>query len=154
MKNTLSLVLISFTFLFCNGQDALPTLNILPSTPETASFATNTNYESSFKDMTLYCSVKFDAVISVIEYGDSNPVRILYKVYPHGGSGNYKYRWRVYGNVFEGNGTDTFELNFPCLSEGEEQISKVYCEVTDLDTNKKFLAELRYPVIPCYTINN
>lgn len=109
--------------------------------------------DSVFSADSSHYSFKFDAAIAVMEYGETDPVHIVYKVYPYGGSGNYVYRWRLYGESFDEEGTDIFEIYFHCLPNGEEQNNKVYCEVTDLDTDEKFVAEHLHPVIPCYTLN-
>ncbi len=118
------------------------------------SFDSNSDNEHRTESTTMIHSrTKFDAVISVIDYGETNPVSIFYKVYPYGGSGNYIYKWRVYGTSYGESGGDTYELVFPCIENQEEQFCKVYCEVTDVVANQKFTAELRHHVIPCYTSN-
>ena len=79
----------------------------------------DTGNESNPTHGTPYCTAKFDAVIDVIAYGDSDPVQIVYQVHPHGGSGYYAFRWRLYGSEFDENGTFTHQFSFPCLPQGK-----------------------------------
>ncbi|WP_430906179.1 hypothetical protein [Maribacter sp. 2-571] len=94
--------------------------------------------------------LKFDAVITVLEYTEGATPTIHYKVHPYGGSGNYAFKWRVYGQSFDQESGDTFWLEYPCPTDTEKYISKVFCEVTDLQTDLKFETRLYHHVIPCY----
>ncbi|MCL6220766.1 hypothetical protein [Zunongwangia pacifica] len=96
-----------------------------------------------------FISTKINGTISHEYATHDSPIKIIYKIHPHGGSGSYTYKWKVQkGGFIEDETNSKFVHMFNC-NEKSEPTMMVSCEITDTETNKKIIIKTKHPVEFC-----
>jgi len=73
---------------------------------------------------------------------------LSYKLFPYGGSGNYSFRWRVFGEKYDKvSNSVIWEIPFESCTSYKNNENRIFCEITDKNTGEKYTTELTHPII-------